>query len=352
MRTPFTAALRPLALALGLAAVGTAGATEITLPTLDVGAGLRTSFDATKVSGGTNNVDDYNLDSIRLYVNGKVDDEIKFTFNTEYTGGPNTLQVMDAIGRFEFSPHMNIWAGRFLPPSDRANLYGPYYANDWSVYTDGVQDGYPSIAVGRDNGVAYWGDFGMFKFSAGNFDIPSTTGNNDTLTAARVQVDFWDPEPGYYLNGTYYGDKDILALGFAGQRVSSERKAYSADFLLEKKVLDGGAFSLESEYTKYNGLGGYDATFKESDGYYGLAAFLFPQKIGMGKVQLLGKYAKANFSEGATTDYSQKTSEADINYIIKGFNARVSLYMRHTSYSGATAPLATTAAGLGLQLQI
>ena len=49
-------------------------------------------------------------------------------------------------------PGFNVWSGRFLPPSDRANLYGPYYAHHWAVYTDGIQDGYPFIFQGRDNG--------------------------------------------------------------------------------------------------------------------------------------------------------------------------------------------------------
>ncbi len=56
------------------------------------------------------------------------------------------------------SPQFNIWVGRFLPPSDRANLYGPFYAHEWDVYTDGIQDGYPFVFQGRDNGVVYWGD--------------------------------------------------------------------------------------------------------------------------------------------------------------------------------------------------
>ena len=77
---------------------------------------------------------------------------------------------MDAIGRFEFNQYVNIWAGRFLPPSDRANLYGPYYANDWTPYADGVADYYPNVAIGRDNGVAYWGDFGLAKVQLGLFD--------------------------------------------------------------------------------------------------------------------------------------------------------------------------------------
>ena len=87
--------------------------------------------------------------------------------------------MLDAIGRFEFSPKFNIWAGRFLPPSDRANLYGPYYAHHWNVYTsgDGVQDGYPFLEVGRDNGVTYWGQFDKMKLYGGIFDGPTTTGS-------------------------------------------------------------------------------------------------------------------------------------------------------------------------------
>ena len=72
----------------------------------------------------------------------------------------------------------NIWAGRFLPPSDRANLYGPFYAHEWDVYTDGIQDGYPVVFQGRDNGVMYWGTFAKkVKVSVGAFDGRSATGN-------------------------------------------------------------------------------------------------------------------------------------------------------------------------------
>ena len=57
---------------------------------------------------------------------------------------------MDAIAQFEFMPEFNVWLGRMLPPSDRANLYGPFYALPWSY--PGVASNYPNLAVGRDNG--------------------------------------------------------------------------------------------------------------------------------------------------------------------------------------------------------
>ena len=72
--------------------------------------------------------------------------------------------------------------------------------------------------------------------SAGAFDGHSTTGISSLIGAGRVQVNFWDPEPGYYLNSTYYGEKNILAIGLAGQTQAESGNAYSADFLMERKV--------------------------------------------------------------------------------------------------------------------
>ena len=187
------------------------------------------------------------------------------------------------------SPKFNIWAGRFLPPSDRANLYGPFYSHHWAVYSDGVQNGHPFISQGRDNGVAYWGDFGKVKVSAGAFDGLSATKSNDNIiSAARVQVDFWDAEGGYYLNGTYYGDKDLLAVGAAVQAQSDDEATNTAttlDFLLEKKLGDGGVISVESEYANYDGLGGYNADYASSEGGYVLGSYLFPKRVGMGQVR-------------------------------------------------------------------
>lgn len=325
-------------------------------PTVSVGAGVRSSFDVTDPDApGAKKVEDFNLDSIRLYVSGSVTDQIGFMFNTEYQGSPpagdNSVQILDAAAQFHFSDQLNIWAGRFLPPSDRANLYGPYYSNQWGVYNDGVQDGYPSTATGRDNGVMYWGQFGMLKASAGAFDIPSTTGTSNKVFAGRLQLDLWDPEAGYYLNGTYYGEKDLLAFGVAGQS-SDGNKAYSGDFLLEKKLpANGGVVSVEAEYAKYDHFGGYAAD--ASNGWYGLASYLFPQVIGYGKFQLLAKFARAKYEfDTGPADDTQKTKDFELNYIIKEFKARLSLYYIDFTYDRQIVAADHKQYGLGLQLQM
>jgi hypothetical protein len=326
---------------------------QINLGPITVGAGLQTSFDHTTTVGAPS-TDQFQLDHIRLYVNGPVTENIKFMFNTDYDSTSNKIGVLDAVAQFEVSPKFNVWVGRFLPPSDRANLYGPFYSHEWATFTDGVQDGYPSVYQGRDNGVAYWGTFAKkIKVSAGVFDGGSVNGNHKIVGAARVQIDFWDPEDGYYLNGTYYGDKNLLAIGGATQ-VQDGHTATTADFLLEKKLPNGGSFSIESEYSNYNRLGGYNLAYAKSQGAYGLGSYLFPKVVHIsklsGKFEILGKYAKAEFTHGTTQSYNQKTTEANFNYVIKQFKARVMTFYKDTRFNAVQPNF--WQAGVGLQIQM
>src|SRR5438874_559604 len=122
-----------LLLLLGFLLLATPLRAQTTLGPVTVGAGLQTSFLHNAPDGATS-TDQFQLNSARIYVNGPVTEKIKFMFNTEYDGATNKVGVLDAAGRIELSPKFNIWAGRLLPPSDRANLYGPYYAHHWATF--------------------------------------------------------------------------------------------------------------------------------------------------------------------------------------------------------------------------
>jgi len=359
-----------LSVPLVFASIGPAAA-DISLPPVTVGAGIQTSYfhcdNACIYSSGTpsepgGSVDGFDLDSIRLYVNGSVTNQIKFTFDTEYTGpgsgpGADKVEVLDAIARFEPSSDFNLWAGRFLPPSDRANLYGPYYANNWAPYADGVADYYPDVETGRDNGVAYWGDYGPLKAQLGAFDGGSLNSavadKSKLLGAGRLMWDFWDKETGYYLNGTYYGDKNILALGVAGQTQNS-KGAWNLDGLLDKPLGAAGTVTLEAEYQGDDGL----VAAAHSHGWYVLASYLFPQVVGIGRFQPLIKYSEKTFDAAPALTpgtylpgYDLKTTEVDFNYIIKEFNARVGLYYLHQS-SGEIVATGGSPSEFGLKLQL
>ncbi len=117
----------------------------------------------------------------------------------------------------------------------------------------------------------------------------------------------------------------------------------------------GGAFTIESEYSRYNKLGGYDANFGKSQGAYGLASFLIPKEVGIGKFEVLGKYAIAEFTDRLGSfhgdkSYRQNTGEVNFDYIIKEFDARVMSFYRDTRFNAINKN--SWEAGVGLQLQI
>lgn len=356
-----TLLMAPLALAAAVSSVAHAEEIKIKIPDTTLTASMRTSFVSTSSDDpAAVDVADFALNSVDIYLNSKITENIKFSFSTEFNGTPssttyNTVQVQDAIAQFEYGPTLNVWAGRFLPPTDRANSYGAYFSNNWNFASDGTQDGYPFIYGGRADGLAYWGDFAdtKLKISAGVFDVPVTQNNGKTMAAARVQYDLWDAEPGYYVNGTYYGEKDILALAVATNMVGDQTTS-NFDFLMEKKVGNGGAFTVEGEYIKYDDLGGYPApsatVSSNGDSWYLLTSYLLAQAIGPGKLQLLGKFGTTTYEGIAgANDIDQDTLELNINYIIKSFNARVSLFYLDKSYSESTV-YDTQSIGLGVQL--
>ncbi|HBP88636.1 MAG TPA: hypothetical protein DD706_13160, partial [Nitrospiraceae bacterium] len=138
---------------------------------ISLGLGLRTSFTAQEDKAPNRNWgNDFNLDNLRLYVNGQIHKYIKVEFNTECdnctssdpTRGGNMI-ILDAIGKFEFNQYFNIWAGRQLVPQHRAELDGPFFQNVYNFtqtpfYT---ADFSGSIGqggrFGRDDGVNIWG---------------------------------------------------------------------------------------------------------------------------------------------------------------------------------------------------
>ena len=73
---------------------------------------------------------------------------------------------------------------------------------------------------------------------------------------------------------------------------------------------------------------------------------------GPGRFQLLGKVARASFSEGITPadpDYRQTTTELNLNYILKGFDARVMVFYLDTRSSAVRPDVKRI--GVGIQLQ-
>ena len=334
-----------------------------------IGLGLRTSYGVDVTEPGMS------LDNMRLYTLAKVAKNITVEFNTELSNGNSsgsldsdqTIRVLDAIAQFSLPAGFTMWAGRFLPPSDRFNLDGPYFLN---AYNFPVVQAYPALENGRDNGVAIMKEYGggRFKWSYGVFEGRTSDTNDDTnpdlgdnsLHAFRATYNFWDPEPGYYTTSAYYGAKDVLAVAFVYHREDDgagtsttvgDFTGWNVDALMEKKLSNGGVVNLEGAYFDYDTDDKEDASLTQGTAYLALASYLLPNRIGVGKLQPYVRYQ--HFSRDginrAAARGNRSVTEGGVNYIISGANAKICAF-----YSGDKNRDASTTETfqIGMQFQL
>ncbi len=357
---------------------------------VSMGIGLRTSYTSTQngAPNGTSNSNGFAVENARLFTSAQYGKVIKATMNfnaspSGSTGTPDNLRLMDGIAQFEFNDAFKIWMGRMLPPSERANLYGPFYTSAWS-YPGIASVGYGgtlSIIAGRDDGAMVWGNLfdNKLTYSAGIFNGHNRVAglsnqSNRNLYAGRLEYNFWDAEGGYYRNATYLGAKNIFALGASVQSQSNgvgsaaaagNLKVYDFDLLIEKKLEGGIVPTFEAMYQKTD-LGAVDCGSGETGApgclgatgsvggmvagktYLGTVAVLFPQFVGWGQFQPFVRYQKQKRDITATTN---KGIDFGVNYLIKGFNAKVSaVYSNFEDTRLAAAVRKTDQFVLGVQL--
>ena len=103
---------------------------------ISIGAGLRTSYESREDSAGTPGnsqwTNDFNVDNLRLYFNAQIHKYIKLEVNTECQtcGNGGEVRLLDAIGKLEFNPYINLWMGRMLVPAERREMNGPFLQRD------------------------------------------------------------------------------------------------------------------------------------------------------------------------------------------------------------------------------
>jgi hypothetical protein len=337
------------------------------------GIGLRTSISSTEngAGNGTSSSTDFTVNNARLFFSGHYGKIIKGTLNTDYNSTTDAVRIMDAYVGFEFNDYFNVWLGRFLPPQDRANGYGPFYSLAWSYPV--LSSNYPMIENGRDNGVAAWGKLfnGKLVWAGGAFEGHN---KNNAASAAfatdkpafsgRLIYHAWDPEPApaYLAGGWYGGSKDILTFGLGGYTqkdgagaaaAPGKLEIWNADVLFEKKT-SAGVPTLEGAYYVYGvkspdcgAGGGCPATVTTANlnlpqfagkAWLASAAWLFNGKVGWGQIQPYYRYQKYEPSIAGLLDNTWQ--DIGVNYIIKGPNAKISAqYTKmENGFPGSVAP--------------
>lgn len=271
------------------------------------------------------------------------------TFMQTDISGTYGVTMIDAFIKLKPHPWFNIIIGENMAPISRQNLTSSgallaidrpastYKSLTWGtravgsfttfVYGDS-QSGLGTTTPGvRDQNVVLFGsgaipdsDVSLKYYLAVGDGINDASANEDTeRLTARVQVNLWDPEPGYYNLATYVGKKKTLGIG-AGFDTQSDVAAnadytfFTGDVFLEYPLGDG-TLTFEGAYQSLD-LDGF-ATNAEGDGFYAQAGYLFA-----GKWQPWIMFEQ--WGSDAPNDFgSYDAIRVGVTYFIKGHNANI-----------------------------
>lgn len=323
------------------------------LPPISVGAWTRVGglFQGSNPS----QLGDWRMDNayVELHAGGKIHEKVSVTLNlnanaVSYTTttpvGLNPLvAVMDAIISFDPIDEFHVWAGRLLVPVDRANASGPFFMIPWN-YPGFLSVG-PTLLItaplegpyGRNNGAVVWGDIkeGRLTYLAGVFDNANVA--TSPLWSGRVRLALWDKEPGFWGNGSYFGEKNLVSIGLGGQYQKNgsttmmgakDWAEVNLDILFEMK-LGGGSFVTVEEAVYLNNVN----DFGVSASGYTLAAYATPT-LGVGNIQPMVRYQWAKVK---TVDDLAWNIDAGLSYLIKGPALRLLATYSHTVLPAAVA---------------
>jgi hypothetical protein len=298
------------------------------LPPIDVGAWLRVGG---KFQGqDPSKVNDWQMDNayVELHAGGKITKNVGVTLNLNanwagygVSGANPTVAVEDAIISFDFMDEFHLWAGRLLVPVDRSNAAGPFFMIPWNYpgFFSGPFVGAPAEGPsGRNNGAVIWGDIagGKFSYFGGVFDNGNV--GSSPLFSAKLRLALLDPEPGFWGNASYFGDKDMLSFDVGAQGQGTQglppgSKTYAdinVDGLLEKKLGGGSFVTAEAAYYHFNvGTGGV------SDSMYALLAYATPP-VGVGNIQPMVRFQWEKVKDNTVTN--PWNLDVAVSYLIKG----------------------------------
>jgi hypothetical protein len=320
-------------------------------PKFSVGVGMRTGL-AMGLSGPSKSqlsLNDGLVDQVhvRPSFGGTFNDNIGFFTQFEFgtPKGLGSFAILDAIAQIKVVDEFQVWIGQHIPANDRNNMNGPFFGNTWN-FGIAVEE-YPFDVGARDRGATAWGLIagGRLKYHASIVDLQPGRKIENARYAGRLTLHLLEPEAFYYNSGTYWGTKDVLAIGavFQSQKgpsgvPNSDFSGFSFDALFEKNTGETGTFTVEAGYWNYESTesqyvvnqGTVDSGIGVAGPYpgnafMGIVSWLTADNIGPGKLQPNARIQYADWSTQERTVF-----DLGLAYVIDGFNHKYHLNYRHS----------------------
>jgi len=175
-------------------------------------------------------------------------------------GGVN---IMDLHGKIAIDDAFNIWIGRMLVPSDRANFSGVWFASPWfypGFHFAGPPVGPRQGPQGRNDGLTAWGQFagGMFKYYAGAYNLQNSAGG--ALISGRLNLSLLTRSPATTTAARTTARRTCSRSASAASskrtaRAPTTTPSSTRTSCSRRTSTEGGVLDLEGAFYKYMGDG-------------------------------------------------------------------------------------------------
>jgi len=295
----------------------------------------------------------------RITVLGQYNDYVGFYAQLEagndsrYGNDERPVYYRDAYITFDWDDSLRFIVGRFKNTFSRENLEACLEP----LTMDRGIISYTPFGGTRDTGIAMWGNLAdarvqyrlMVSDGREGDNVPSDT----PRITARAHYSFFDPEFSYGYRGTYLGTQRVLTIGAAydyqadavygnlpGRTDKQDYSAWTVDLFYEQP-LEAGTLTLSGAYFDYSVNGALkgdellvDNTVTptaEMTGYYVKAGWLFPQRIGIGRLQLFARHEASDYDRN--DDFFDQTINAvGANYYLDGQQLKLTFEYADVSF--------------------
>ncbi len=197
-------------------------------------------FAENQAPSGNNYQKDFLFRRNRIWVQGQINDWIKFFYQTDERAGglrddkslSGGLETRDAWITLDFASYFKFQTGIFKIPFSRARNESGFaqLALDFPFVETKTMSA-NRIGGKRDRGIALWGNLadGRFHYRMALLDgKESLDGKDNPRYSARIHLSVLEPEKGWGYKGTYPGTKKTLSFG-AGYDFQSKTTGTPAD---------------------------------------------------------------------------------------------------------------------------
>lgn len=281
----------------------------------------------------------------RITLLGQYNDYVGFYAQLEagndsrYGNDERDVYYRDAYITFDWDDSLRFIFGRFKNTFSRENLEACLEP----LTLDRGIISYTPFGGTRDTGIAMWGNLADARFQYRLMVSDGREGDEvpkDTPRfTARVHYSFFDPEFSYGYRGTYLGTQRVLTIGAAydyqadavyanlpGRTDSRDYSAWTVDAFYEQPM-EAGTLTLSGAYMEYS----VDGALKGDDllvdntvtpaaelrGYYVKAGWLFPQRIGIGRLQVFARHEVSDYDRNDPY-FDQTINAIGANYYLDG----------------------------------